>query len=276
MKKQKEICSPTTKIVALGGTTKPLSSLRKTIIAISFISLLTAPYVPFGKSFLAASHLALAYVVLFLILLFTLLEFLILKATNMVNGPLGSMIIDDQNNLLTIRWGYPKCKKEKSYKLSSLNAIELMVLDEKPEYGQLYLRLGRDIVPLPSAIDPNRRHEDACKLAETLAVPVFRLRSISAEEPVISALRLPYYRPTSSEKLNALLVEGDRAEGLVSELETELLIEEAYCPFCGSSLSTGSIVGCVKCATPHHRDCFEANGKCTTYSCDCCEFVVLS
>lgn len=40
------------------------------------------------------------------------------------------------------------------------------------------------------------------------------------------------------------------------------------CPFCQSPLKTGAeVVCCTQCSIPHHRECWEANGGCTTYGC---------
>lgn len=41
----------------------------------------------------------------------------------------------------------------------------------------------------------------------------------------------------------------------------------AICQVCGTTLSRGALVRCVKCATPHHRDCWEFNGRCSIFAC---------
>jgi hypothetical protein len=41
----------------------------------------------------------------------------------------------------------------------------------------------------------------------------------------------------------------------------------ATCEICGASLSIGSVVRCSKCRTPHHRDCWDFNGCCSTFAC---------
>lgn len=39
------------------------------------------------------------------------------------------------------------------------------------------------------------------------------------------------------------------------------------CPVCGEEI-TGRHVACSLCATPHHRDCWDYNGRCSTYGCE--------
>ncbi len=39
------------------------------------------------------------------------------------------------------------------------------------------------------------------------------------------------------------------------------------CQYCGASIEEKPVL-CSVCETPHHRDCFEENGKCTTFACE--------
>lgn len=43
--------------------------------------------------------------------------------------------------------------------------------------------------------------------------------------------------------------------------------EIGKCLVCGDPIQPGNLVGCTKCDTPHHRDCFEYNGHCAVYAC---------
>ena len=55
----------------------------------------------------------------------------------------------------------------------------------------------------------------------------------------------------------------------------EILDEEALpsdaadpvCQVCGSAVLPENRVYCRRCRTPHHRDCWEFNGQCSTYAC---------
>ena len=42
--------------------------------------------------------------------------------------------------------------------------------------------------------------------------------------------------------------------------------EHLYCQICGEELE-GQLVWCAKCKTPHHGDCWEFYGGCSTYGC---------
>jgi hypothetical protein len=42
---------------------------------------------------------------------------------------------------------------------------------------------------------------------------------------------------------------------------------EGECQICGVSLGQGTIVRCGRCATPHHEDCWEYTGECSTFAC---------
>ena len=48
-------------------------------------------------------------------------------------------------------------------------------------------------------------------------------------------------------------------------------MELPSCQYCGCEIE-GKAAFCTACETPHHRDCFEENGKCTVYACDCPSF----
>lgn len=46
--------------------------------------------------------------------------------------------------------------------------------------------------------------------------------------------------------------------------------EAKTCPYCMMTLRPNDhIKVCPKCGIPHHMDCWEENGGCTTYGCDC-------
>ncbi len=49
------------------------------------------------------------------------------------------------------------------------------------------------------------------------------------------------------------------------------LVEEARCGVCGENL-TSEIVLCRRCQTPHHADCWQFTGCCSTYGCGCTDF----
>jgi len=61
---------------------------------------------------------------------------------------------------------------------------------------------------------------------------------------------------------------GSDGKGRVSIGVVRMKIDaEAMCRVCGASLAEGALVKCAKCSTPHHRDCWEFNGRCSTFAC---------
>lgn len=48
--------------------------------------------------------------------------------------------------------------------------------------------------------------------------------------------------------------------------ETAKLIEEVLCPICSEEVVENMVV-CIRCKTPHCRDCWEYNGQCATFAC---------
>ena len=55
-------------------------------------------------------------------------------------------------------------------------------------------------------------------------------------------------------------------EGGVVVLEARIDLSDTSCLVCGTSLH-GEIVECMKCSTLHHHDCWEFNGRCSTFAC---------
>lgn len=51
------------------------------------------------------------------------------------------------------------------------------------------------------------------------------------------------------------------------------VIDEARCLVCGEGLLT-DLVYCRRCKTPHHRECWEYSGGCSTYGCRETQFLV--
>jgi len=61
--------------------------------------------------------------------------------------------------------------------------------------------------------------------------------------------------------------------GAVGRMETpELRLTEAECQVCNSPLAEG-VVSCARCRTPHHEQCWQYMGQCSTYGCREIRFV---
>jgi hypothetical protein len=53
--------------------------------------------------------------------------------------------------------------------------------------------------------------------------------------------------------------------------QPDLLEEDSgppICKVCGEPISSGAVVVCASCNTPHHRDCWEYVGACSIYGCN--------
>ena len=55
--------------------------------------------------------------------------------------------------------------------------------------------------------------------------------------------------------------------------QTAVPITEAVCQVCGENIET-DMVFCSRCKTPHHRECWQYYGSCTTYACLETQFLV--
>jgi hypothetical protein len=61
---------------------------------------------------------------------------------------------------------------------------------------------------------------------------------------------------------------GSDGKGRVSIGVVRVKIDaESICRVCGASLAEGALVRCAKCSTPHHKDCWDFNGRCSTFAC---------
>jgi hypothetical protein len=48
---------------------------------------------------------------------------------------------------------------------------------------------------------------------------------------------------------------------------TNQISAATLCQVCGSTLAKGGVVRCALCSTPHHEDCWQYTGKCSTFGC---------
>lgn len=48
---------------------------------------------------------------------------------------------------------------------------------------------------------------------------------------------------------------------------TPIALAESSCQVCGTSMGQPPVVYCVRCRTPHHEECWEYAGRCSTFAC---------
>ena len=65
-----------------------------------------------------------------------------------------------------------------------------------------------------------------------------------------------------------------QTEGIefVNHLEAAV-IQEMVCPVCSSEIADDLVV-CIRCKTPHCKDCWQYNGQCATFSCGETRFAI--
>ena len=80
-------------------------------------------------------------------------------------------------------------------------------------------------------------------------------RAVDVEQFVEQALGL-YDQVLLTKTVGIEFVESDEMQ----------VIDEAQCRICGDAFQA-EIVCCRRCKTPHHRECWEYNGGCSTYAC---------
>jgi hypothetical protein len=66
--------------------------------------------------------------------------------------------------------------------------------------------------------------------------------------------------------LQAVLGTGGRPEAQITRISPAEL-SGSFCQVCGGSLGQGVVAYCVRCATPHHDDCWAYAGECSTFAC---------
>ncbi|MDA7951000.1 MAG: hypothetical protein MPJ24_05875 [Pirellulaceae bacterium] len=60
---------------------------------------------------------------------------------------------------------------------------------------------------------------------------------------------------------------ASQMEGVHIEIETATPLGSLVCPICRESTQEGIVV-CTRCKVPHHKECWEYFGKCSTYACN--------
>ena len=69
---------------------------------------------------------------------------------------------------------------------------------------------------------------------------------------------------TTAEEMLGYLLESAPLPGV--KLDDVRVSSGGECPVCGSSM-VEAVIRCESCRTPHHRECWQYMGRCTTYAC---------
>ncbi len=110
--------------------------------------------------------------------------------------------------------------------------------------------------------------EQLCKLSPTGYI------RITIANGVLSIIKPSFIRETtqlddftrySVELLDQLRLAHSEGIDFEEQQDTEL-VEEVFCPICSEEILDQMVV-CVRCKTPHCRDCWEYNGQCAMFAC---------
>src|SRR5262249_50513385 len=66
--------------------------------------------------------------------------------------------------------------------------------------------------------------------------------------------------------LQALPGIGGETKAAVTRVPPSMLAG-SVCQICGATLGQGAVVYCIRCATPHHEECWTYVGQCSTFAC---------
>ena len=163
---------------------------------------------------------------------------------------------------------YPTSFLERLGKLVGMTDIEI----GSTKFDEMYIITGNDVAAIKSFLNGQVQLE------------IERLRQFSAEQGVyvsISGGRLIVKKPgvirdfnTLSRFVTVALRVFDHGMALSAEgidfVENQggasAVVEEVVCQICGEDIRLNA-VSCRSCKTPHHKDCWEYYGACSTYGC---------
>jgi hypothetical protein len=90
------------------------------------------------------------------------------------------------------------------------------------------------------------------------------------KQQILSRLEdLSVFAELSGRLYDRLVAFAQRESGIeiLDEAGASAPAEEPVCQVCGSRIPAEGRVFCRRCRTPHHKDCWEYNGKCSTFGC---------
>ena len=144
-------------------------------------------------------------------------------------------------------------------------------LTEDREFNQRFQVTGRNEEESRRLLSDGVRWQ-VNKLAQSPQPSPIRI-SIRHGRLIVEKL-LAIKRPEELEELTRLCIELydqamlTRSEGIefLGDADEALPIEDPICLVCGERI-VSDMVYCRRCFTPHHLDCWQYNGLCSTYGC---------
>jgi hypothetical protein len=105
---------------------------------------------------------------------------------------------------------------------------------------------------------------------DRILVSVNSSRLMVRKQGILSELEdLTLFAELSCKLYDRIALFAQRESG-IEILDEPAPVEEGkrpVCQVCGAEISAEVRVFCRRCRTPHHKDCWEFNGRCSTYAC---------
>jgi len=95
-------------------------------------------------------------------------------------------------------------------------------------------------------------------------------RLMVRKQSILGALDdLSVFAELSCQIYDRLLLFLQKASGIeiLEDAAPGTAAEDPVCQVCGAAVPREGRVYCRRCKTPHHKDCWEFNGQCSTYAC---------
>jgi hypothetical protein len=92
-----------------------------------------------------------------------------------------------------------------------------------------------------------------------------KVLTVSVPDDLRTSQRLDDFVRLSLKLYDLLLLTTSTGVSFIKD-DSVVLVEEVQCPICSENVEQQMVV-CIRCQTPHCRDCWEYNGQCATYAC---------
>ena len=133
--------------------------------------------------------------------------------------------------------------------------------------ARLYLRMDREHCLITGEI----KHATSSLLDDWLSkgIALYDQIQVQGRSEIAFGSDAPEVSLTEKDRRTAI---GDRL--LATTLGGSTVKDRRLaCGICGQSVEKEWVV-CCKCKTPHHQDCWEFNGRCSTFGCGASEYEI--
>lgn len=138
-------------------------------------------------------------------------------------------------------------------------------------FDALYMVKARPEGVATALFHPSRRGEVVRAIRSIGVFPGMRIElspeslRIRVSEPLLRRSSLSRLLEASI-LLTARILERPDGEEVLSAVPVPVAVDGGICLVCGAELE-GPLARCRECGTPHHRECWDYAGGCSTYAC---------